>query len=142
MTIKQTSMAVMMALSGVLLADVGMADVRVQSQGEVKYVNGGFGLEDREAMRAQAKDFNLNLSFSEGARGTFVADVKLFITDKTGDTVLKLDHAGPLTHVRLAAGRYQVVAEYNNRTIRKSVTLDSKGAGWLYFNWPVQEEDR
>lgn len=86
-------------------------------QGQMSYLNGGFGEEQADLMRDMTSQFPVRFTFSRhnGTRGTdeFVADVHLRIVDAGGRTVLDLPQQGPIFLLRLPEGAYSIEAEHN-----------------------------
>lgn len=99
------------------------------------YQNGGIGQDEQAAMRKTAKDWPLRLVFSERKDHEFAANVKLLVTDLRGAPMLLLDHAGPMTHVMLPAGKYRVTASLGGVVESHEVTLDGKQGRDVYFHW-------
>ncbi len=114
--------------------------IKVQTVGDVKYANGGFGMEEREAMRALAGQFNLHLMFSVDLRSAFVAGVALTVADPKGGTVFELADAGPWTHVQLPPGRYRVSATYKGVSQARTVSLGARPS-ILHFQWKAAPEE-
>ena len=86
-------------------------------QGEMGYLNGGFGEEQADLMRDMSAQFPVRFTFSRhsGTRGAdeFVADVHLRIVDSGGRTVLDLPQQGPIFLLRLPEGAYSIEAARN-----------------------------
>ena len=83
--------------------------------GQMGYLNGGFGEEQADQMRAMSSQFPVRLTFSRhnATHDTdeFVADVHLRIVDSGGRTVLDLPQQGPIFLLRLPEGTYSLEAE-------------------------------
>ena len=86
----------------------------------IEYINGGFGTDEADRMRALSTEFPVRLTFSRhnGTRNTdeFVADVNIRVTDSGGRTVLNVASQGPIFLLRLPEGSYAVEAEHNGET--------------------------
>ena len=75
----------------------------MQRAGEVEYLSGGAGEEERAAMTAQQAAFPLRIVFSEPGGGYAVADrVEL---SRGGAKVATIDNAGPWLMLKVAPGR-------------------------------------
>ena len=89
----------------------------IPRQGQMGYLNGGFGEEQADLMRDMTSQFPVRFTFSRhnGTHGTdeFVADVHLRIVDAGGRTLLDLPQQGPIFLLRLPDGAYSIEAEYN-----------------------------
>lgn len=138
--VKALSLAFGLLIIGVPRVQAQEFVIKVQSVGDVKYANGGFGLEEQEAMRNLASEFNLRLMFSTSTRGAFVANAALTVTDMKGTAVFELAEAGPLTHVLLPSGKYRVSATYKGVTEMKTVSLVGKQPRNLYFRWKAEPD--
>lgn len=77
----------------------------MQTQGGIRYINGGVGDEELAQLKAQAPDYNLQVMLS-APKGEFISDVTLRILDKTGTPLLLVQDAGPYLYVKLPAGEY------------------------------------
>jgi hypothetical protein len=108
----------------------------VQTSNGVRYMNGGVGVGERDAMRGAGRDFGLHLSFSEATSGHYVAGVDLSIADAHGGTVFTLPNAGPWVYVDLPPGSYRVTADYQGRTQTQRVSVGDGGpAATAYLRW-------
>ncbi|ARU30933.1 hypothetical protein CAP31_04055 [Sulfuriferula sp. AH1] len=99
------------------------------------YVNGGIGEGDQAMMRRIAKEFPLQMEFSEGKPGAFVADIPVTITDEHNKVVLNLSNVGPMLYVRLPKGKYTIKAVSNGVTQSSKVTLDGKHSKHVILHW-------
>jgi len=104
-------------------------------QSEILYMSGGIGKDEQALMKKYAKDFNLQLVFSEFRDGDFVAGEEISIKDARGAIVFALASAGPLVNLRLPAGRYTVSASYKRAFETHDVTLDPRGTKTVIFRW-------
>ncbi len=86
-----------------------------QTQNGITYVTGGIGETESNAMKAAAGHYDLMLTFAERS-GAYLADVKVNIADRSGDSVLDLV-SGPILLVDLPAGRYTVRADVEGKPI-------------------------
>jgi hypothetical protein len=100
-----------------------MPAMKVQDAG--RYVCGGVGSDESDAMRAAMKDHPLALLFAR-ASGAYLADVEVMVKDAKGGTALAMRATGPVCLVDLPAGRYTVEAASEGVTKSQTVTL---GAG-------------
>ncbi len=107
---------------------------------EVPYINGGIGRGEVKRIEANQGDYNLRLTFSEGAKNDYVTNVVLRIADARGHTVLALDDAGPLTQVKLPPGRYSVSTRYaeNERTQTIEVRAGTPAELNLHYTPPTK----
>ena|SRR5437868_6110703 len=104
----------------------------------VSYVNGGFGHEEAEALRAEARAYPLQLTFSrrgEGQHAEFVADVHLQIVDASGRVVIDRESQGPIFMAHLPDGQYTISAEYQGRTQTRRVAVNNERHEAVSFYW-------
>ncbi len=73
------------------------------------YLFGGVGSDEREAMEARAKGYNLKLVFAE-KHGAFVSGVMVMISTAQGAEIDTLTTEGPWFYIRLPPGDYNVKA--------------------------------
>jgi hypothetical protein len=132
-----------LSLAGPLVA--GAADSSVpalhpEARGDIGYVSGyvsgGFGQEEREALAAVAKDYNLKLVFAEKGSGAYLADVKVSIAGMKGQTILDaVVSNGPWFLVKLPAGRYKITADAEGKTLVRNATITGGRHTQLHFYW-------
>jgi hypothetical protein len=77
---------------------------------------------------------NLSLLFSEQG-GDYLSDMKVRITDLSGNTFLETVSDGPKLFVRLKLGRYIVTAGLDRKTFHKTVTVRNNQQPALSFVW-------
>ena len=107
---------------------------QVQTFGEVAYVSGGIGLEERARLRSLAVDDNLALSFSL-QNGHYLGAAEVSIKDDRGKELIEAASDGPLFFAKLPAGRYVVEATAMGKTITRAVNVASKGQTQIFFSW-------
>lgn len=121
---KYYALALIAALSaaGAALGSVA-ALPPTQMQGSVSYVTGGIGNEEATVFRQAAAGYPLEVLFAEqtGSRAAFLSDVKIDISDRSGQLLLDTTSEGPFLLANLPAGMYKIVAEHEGA--RKSQTL-------------------
>ena len=99
------------------------------------YRNGGIGSDEEQYMRSIAKDWPLRMTFAQSPGGEFVAGVRLLVTDGKGVPWLQLNDAGPMTYVRVPAGKYRIAASHNGKSETRDITLDVKTGRNVFFEW-------
>lgn len=107
----------------------------VQQQDGTRFVTGGVGLEEREALKGMQADYNLHLTFAVKGTGAYLASVDVAVTDAKGASVLSAMADGPKLYARLAPGKYTVKATFAGKTQTKKVTVGKKGAAAATFLW-------
>jgi hypothetical protein len=107
---------------------------QVVQQGETTYTSGGIGLEERGALEASAKNYNLIISNAD-KKGEFTAETTIIITRKGNRELLTVNDAGPLLYVKLLAGAYVVKATNGDRKAERSVSITGHKQARIYFTW-------
>lgn len=108
------------------------ADLLPETQNEVQFLSGGIGMEERNAMQAEGKEYNLRLSFSL-KDGTYIAGVKVAI-DSGKKPLVEADSDGPLFYAKLPPGKYRIAVSYQGKIQTRTVAI-GKNATNLYFRW-------
>lgn len=117
-----------------LLPALAQDGLQVQEQQGVRYVSGGIGLDEREALRSLERNFNLKLTFAMDT-GSYLAGIEVRIADGDGNPVLTAISDGPIFLADLPAGRYTVAVTAEDETQASSVQLDTGGQRELIFRW-------
>ncbi|HSH71609.1 MAG TPA: hypothetical protein VK974_01005 [Methylophilaceae bacterium] len=116
-------------------------DVSVYSGTDITYLNGGIGSEESEAIRLQAPEFPVHITFSEGKDGKSITDVALKITNHDGFSAFELPSAGPILYIKLPDGIYDITSQYGGITkLTKLKVLRNKSAN-VYLNWEASSDD-
>lgn len=121
------------AASPAALRAAATADV-IEKTGTIVYVTGGVGEEERAALKAIEKQFNLKLVFALKG-GAFISDVLVAIKTVGGKTVLIDQAQGPIFMAKLPGGTYVVEATYEGSTQTRKTAV-GKGLQTLTFAWP------
>lgn len=106
------------------------------SVGNIVYRSGGIGEDERNALRALAKDYNLRLAFVAEGRGAYLSGVQVRIENRNGRVVLDAQAEGPWFFARLPESQYRIVVTHRTGTISRDVDL-TKGATDLVLRWKV-----
>lgn len=117
-------------------ASADSSPLRIQTQGDVAFVSGGIGGDERDALQAVHSDYNLSLQFSMQVTGEYLSDVAVRISGASNQTVLETVADGPILFAKLKPGRYRISVEHAGQEIRKTVTIDHKHRSPLSFTWP------
>lgn len=108
--------------------------IQVQDYRGVRYTSGGVGESERAELNALSGQFNLRLLFAMQGSGDYLADTKVIIADKRGETVLSATSNGPWFYAQLPPGTYTVEASTPNQTQRQPVTIGTRQSR-LNFYW-------
>lgn len=106
----------------------------------IKYITGGIGDEEATAIRGMAKNFTLNLVFSEGSGGK-ITGVDVVIYGSQGNAVFRVKSASPFLYVALPEGKYHVVANYDGQKQGVVFELDGKTNKKVILNWKNGESE-
>jgi len=101
----------------------------------LKYMSGGVGIEERDAMKAQAgKGYDLKLEFAV-PHGNYLSVVDVKINDQSGKPVITAESNGPWFYADLPKGTYTVVANHEGGQKTQKVTVDGGlKTVVMYFN--------
>lgn len=106
-----------------------------------RYMTGGVGIEERNAMQAQgAKGYDLKLVFAI-TPGNYLSAVGVKINDQAGKPVISAQSNGPWFYADLPKGTYTVIADYEGNQKTQKVTVDET-LKEVVFHWkPGQIEE-
>lgn len=107
----------------------------VETVDGTSYISGGVGEMERAALRKQAKDFPLHMTFATGRGSQLLPGVEVSIVDKRGKPMLELEKAGPMLYVKMPNGSYKVTARHGDVTQTRQVTLAPGKPKSLNFFW-------
>ncbi|MGF0241536.1 hypothetical protein ACQR3P_19990 [Rhodococcus sp. IEGM1300] len=118
--------------------DSSGVQIQRQDQNGIAYLSGGIGEDEAKAIQ-QATGYNLHMTFSIGPEGKYVPDVDVVVQKAKGETVLKLNQAGPLVYVQLPPGKYTVAATRNGKVQHNTTDVGTSTARNLVFHWNADE---
>ena len=94
-----------------------------KEQGAVTWRCGGVGVEEREELAGMEAGSNLKLVFAAGARGEYLANVEVALSERQGKVAaVKFIAQGPICLVRAPAGSYRIDASLGDRRGSASAT--------------------
>lgn len=106
------------------------------------YLSGGVGADERLALEERAKGFNVKLVFA-GTDGSYVADVKLEITDVKGEAIIATTTSGPWFYIHLPPGIYNVKATFGGQSKEvKSLRVSKDKSTHQVFVWDLGGEPK
>jgi hypothetical protein len=117
-----------------LAADSADSVIKVKSYGNIPYVSGGVGLEERDALAQMSRDYNLKLSFAVSS-GNYLGDVNVVIKDVRGQVVLEAVSEGPWFFAKLPSGKYTIRVEVMGKAQQQSSQVPAKGQAQVNFFW-------
>lgn len=133
----RTLAAFSIAAAAFVCASAGIAQAPLpqpHTQGSVTYLNGGAGSDEVDYIKSQIKDYSLALMFSLTG-GDYTANVAVTIKDARGNTVFEAPSTGPFLLLKLPAGKYTVVANYQNQPKTQQVAVDRSARTPVGFVW-------
>jgi hypothetical protein len=129
-----------LAVLAIALAVPGLADdyysdvIEVMQYEATTYMSGGYGSDERKALRKMGRKFSLKLVFA-AKNGDYLSAIKVTIKDKRGETWLDAVSEGPWFYVKLPRGKYQIQAAYKDRVIKKTATVNPPKQKKLSYYW-------
>ena len=90
--------------------------IAFQRTGDVAWVCGGVGSEERHAIDALRGEAGLELLLVTAPRGAYVAGAQVSVAPAAGGAPVTLDAEGPTCLVQAPPGRYRIEARYNGAT--------------------------
>ena len=133
----------MLAAGSALATDVSPLPLE-QVQGDVRYVTGGVGSDEVDAMRQAASHYPLVIEFAAKPvpsdsypRDVYLANVRVDIRDQQGQTLIGTTTDGPMLFASLPPGRYTINAETAGISKQKSVEVGRGGSQRVLFEFAV-----
>ncbi len=112
------------------LQAVGLQPVQV---GDVTYVTGGIGDDERSAIESEKNNYNLHI-MSAMKTGEFVSDTTIVIRNKQGEELLNTT-SGPLFYANIPAGNYTVESTNDGQTKSQKIAIRKGGSAHVHFGW-------
>lgn len=107
--------------------------------GNVPFASGGITSDEADAMRAQARDYSLEVTMAARSAfpgyNDFVAGTAVRVTDGNGAVVLDTPDAGPILLADLPPGNYTIEAADNGNVQTRHVHVGSTGRRQVTFLW-------
>lgn len=102
-----------------------------------RYLAGGIGTEEVDALRAQASAYSLQLVMAARS-GAYLAGTQLRLTGPGNAVILETMLDAPWLLIDLPAGRYAVRATHSGETVERQITIGDKAQRIvLHFNVPA-----
>ncbi|HEY6824019.1 MAG TPA: hypothetical protein VI195_06230 [Steroidobacteraceae bacterium] len=111
-----------------------------QEQGAVIWRCGGVGVEERDELAKMEAGSNLKLVFAAGARGEYLANVQVAISERQSKVAaIKFVAEGPICLVKAPAGSYRVDASVGDRKSSVSATIaeDASRPAMMVLRFPA-----
>ena len=130
--------ALVAGLAALLAAGPALAEFQSRYAG-VPYATGGITSDEADAMRAQARDYSLEVTMAAPGRfpgyNPFVAGVDVRVLDANGNVVLDAPDTGPILLADLPAGRYTLEAADNGLVQTRHIDVGPRRRTQLTFLW-------
>ncbi|MEM4986406.1 hypothetical protein V8G57_03290 [Collimonas sp. H4R21] len=109
-----------------------------KSKNGFTYLCGGVGLDESTYMKRTAKEYDLMSTFSSRG-GSYLADVNIDISDKSGKARLQTTCSGPILLIKFpSAGTYRIRAEVGGEVQTKIARVQAKRSPHsVVFVWPA-----
>jgi hypothetical protein len=107
-------------------------------EGTVTYITGGIGQAETQAIKAAARNYDLQISNAE-KDGAYTAGADFVIRSKDGHEVLQARNTGPLVYAQLPPGDYVIHANYNGVQRVADAKIDGRGATGVHLIWPQSD---
>lgn len=126
------------AMAGAAQAGAGQLPAVHSYQG-VRYTSGGIGSDESGAMKAAASHWPLSLEFAinAGAQAEYASNVHVLLKNGQGATVLKAVSQGPFMLAEVPAGRYQLEATLDGKSLQREVTVREGQSAHVVLEWPA-----
>jgi hypothetical protein len=98
------------------------SSLQPQQQGNITFVSGGAGDEDRDALKQVESQYNLRLLFA-ARNGDFLANVAVTLSDTRGNAVLDTISDGPIFYAHVPPGRYRLTVSNEGQSQNHDVTI-------------------
>ena len=105
-----------------------------KNYGNIVYVSGGIGDEERDEIRSRERNFNLKLLFAE-RDGSYLGDVDVVLLNTKGNTVFEAKSVGPFLLIQLPGGSYVIQASMNGQRQQRKISVPAKGRHDAIFRW-------
>lgn len=109
--------------------------------GNITYISGGVGEDEAKAIKAEAKNWPLNIEFSQylESHDAWVSQVYLTILDAKGGAIFEAKLDGPMFLAKLPTGNYQIVATYEGVTKTQKVQIIAGRSVYVPINWRLSK---
>ncbi len=138
-TFQKARNAMMLGALAAVLAAPALASPAMQpvQEGNITYISGGIGDDEREQLHAGASEYNLKIINSDPT-GHYTADTNLTIQSKDGRQMISAADTGPLFYAKLPAGRYTIDAVNHGQHHIQDVNVSSGKTQSIKMIWRDQ----
>jgi hypothetical protein len=115
----------------VALPAAAQAPMVMETLGPVSYICGGVGADEQQTLDSKKSGFNMDLLFTQGARGEYLSDVEVRLS-RDGQQVASFRAPGPRCLIKAPTGSYTVEATSQGSMKRAKLSTQS---GQHQFRW-------
>lgn len=108
--------------------------LQAQQQGNITFVSGGAGDDDRAALKQVESQYNLRLLFA-ARNGDYLANVGVTLADAHGHTLLDTIAEGPIFYAHVPPGRYKLTVSNQGQSQSHDITVGASGTVSQDFYW-------
>ncbi|HEV2007521.1 MAG TPA: carboxypeptidase-like regulatory domain-containing protein [Burkholderiales bacterium] len=124
LTALATIVAVALSVAPQSFSGDEIVSLQPERQGQVSFVSGGVGDDEAQAIKSMAANYPVEMLFvAKGNPNQYLANVKVLITDRTGNVVLDTTTRGPFLFAKLPPGRYSVSAEAEGGVKKQNIQV-------------------
>jgi hypothetical protein len=115
----------------------GMTYMHPVQEGNMTYITGGVGDEERNALEAQAQYYNLKITNADKT-GHYAADTNVTIQSKNGREMLSANDTGPLLYAKLPPGEYTITATNGDQRRVEKINVSATKSKDVELVWHDQ----
>lgn len=110
---------------------------QTQLENQIKFIQGGVGSDESDAIKLDAKNWPLLLEFSKrnGNQSEWVSDVSVVINNSTGSKVFEYKINGPMLLIDLKPGKYAIESSFENQKIVTNLNVISGQHKTISISW-------
>src|SRR5262245_15501176 len=101
---------------------------------DVPHLSGGVGSDEREALRAKERDYNVKV-ITAMQSGEYLSGVVVVIESAAKEPVLETTMTGPILLAKLPPGSYTIKATRGSQMLTQTVTIEAQGLKQVDFRW-------
>jgi hypothetical protein len=101
---------------------------------DVPHLSGGVGSDEREALRAKERDYNVKV-ITAMKSGDYLSGVVVVIESAAKEPVLETTMTGPILLAKLPPGSYTIRATRGSQMLTQTVAIEAQGLKQVDFRW-------
>lgn len=113
------------------------------TQGDIRYLSGGIGADESDAIKTARSSYALSLLFASTDNGhaAYESDVHVSVIAADGSEVLETVTEGPYLLIELPPGKYRIVASARGELRKRDVKVVAGKHQELGFQWTFKSEE-